>query len=115
MKIRIKNLRGETIVGVYAHERKNPRPVILQIEIEFDHRTSAKSDQLSDTIDYALIEEHVLKALAEQKFMLLEALAEHLAKLVMGFAGVQSVMIEIDKPGALRQAESVSVVHRMTR
>ncbi len=115
MKIRIKNLRGETIVGVYAHERKNPRPVILQIEIEFDHRASVNSDQLSDTIDYALIEDHVLKALAEQQFMLLEALADHIARLVMGFAGVQSVVVEIDKPGALKQAESVSVVHRLER
>ncbi|MDX2112382.1 MAG: dihydroneopterin aldolase [Alphaproteobacteria bacterium] len=115
MKIRIKNLKGETIIGVYAHERMKSRPVVINIELEFDHRASAQSDSLSDTVDYALIEDHVLKALAEQQFMLLEALADHIARLVMGFAGVQSVVVEIDKPGALKQAESVSVVHRLTR
>jgi FolB domain-containing protein len=115
MKIRIKDLHAETIVGVYAHEREKPRPVVVNLELEFDHRASAKSDMLSDTIDYALVEEQVLRALASQQFMLLEALAEHVAQQVLGFAGVQAVTVEIDKPGALKQARSVSVVHRAVR
>lgn len=111
MIIRIKRLRAETLLGAYAEERHALRPVTLDLTLVFDHTQAVKTDQLQDTIDYALIEQAIVASLKEQRFRLLESLVEHVAQLVMGFAGVTEVTVEIDKPGALMQAESVSVIH----
>lgn len=114
MMIRIKQLRAETILGVYAEERHALRTVIMNLDIIIDHSHAVISDQLQDTIDYAIIEQTIVDSLKEQCFHLIETLAKHVAELVMGFAGVKSVTVEIDKPGALKYASSVSVVHTIT-
>ncbi len=115
MIIRIKNLRAQTLLGAYADERQARRTVILNLEIDYDHARALASDALADALDYAKIEQAVIDSLAAQKFVLLESLAAHVAKLIMGFAQVREVAVEIDKPGALKHADSVSVAHRMKR
>lgn len=115
MIIRIKNLRAQTVLGVYPEEQVSPRTVVLNITIEYDHRHAVASDQLQDTVDYGLIEQHIVESLYAHRYGLLETLAEHVAQLVMGFAGVREVTVEIDKPGALKHADSVSVIHTLIR
>lgn len=115
MIIRIKNLRAKTVLGVYPEEQDILRPVLINVSVEYDHSQAIKTDHLRDTIDYGLIERHIVESLAQQKFALLETLAEHVAQLAMGFAGAREVTVEIDKPGALKHADSVSVVHTLAR
>ena len=111
MKINIKNLKAQTLLGVYEEERKALREVILNLTIDYDHTQAVASDDVQDTIDYAIIEQTIVDGLARQKFALLESLAAYVTKQVMGFAGVREVQVEIDKPGALNYAECVSIIH----
>lgn len=116
MMLRIKKLRASTILGVHEWERKAPRPVLLDIVIETTDNKAGDSDDLKDAVDYALIEQRVLEHLAGASYYLLEKLAAEVAKLVLALdTRIAKVTVEADKPGALAQAESVSVRYEAVR
>ena len=115
MKIAIKELAAQTLLGVYPEERLAPREVTLNIAIEYDAAKAARTDDVKYALDYAIIEERVVNSLAMQSFQLLEALAEHVAKLVLEFPAAKTVTVEIDKAGALVHAKSVSVTHTLSK
>ena len=115
MMIRIKNLRAQTLIGAYDDERQARRTVTLNLAIDYDHRNALITDALGETLDYAVIEQSIVEALPLQHFVLLESLAEYVAKIVMSYPLVREVTVEIDKPGALKHADSVSVIHTAAR
>ena len=115
MKITIKDLKANTLLGVYPQERLALREVVLNLCIEYDAAQAARTDQMQYALDYAAIEQAVVTSLPQQTFALLEALAEHVAQLVLKFDAVKHVTVEIDKAGALLHARSVSITHTASR
>ncbi|NBX04170.1 MAG: dihydroneopterin aldolase [Alphaproteobacteria bacterium] len=115
MKITIKNLEAHIMLGVYPQELVAPRQVIMHISVDYDGTAAAKSDELADALDYGLIEQRIIHSLKTQKFALLEAMAEHVAQLVLDFELAQSVTVEIDKPGALVHSSCVSISHTVSK
>lgn len=110
MLIRIKNLRLRPVIGIYDWERKIRQEVIVNVEFEFDGAAAAKSDAIADSVDYKEMTKKIIATVEGSSFQLLEALTNCVLEVVMGDARVRRAVVEIDKPGALRFAESVSVV-----
>ena len=50
--ILIKNLRVDTVIGVYDFEKQAPQSLRLDLELRLDARRAAHSDALADTVDY---------------------------------------------------------------
>ncbi len=50
--ILIKNLRVNTVIGVYEEEKQAAQTLKLDIELSLDARRAARSDELDDTVDY---------------------------------------------------------------
>lgn len=50
--ILIKNLRVDTMIGVYEHEKLAPQALKLDLELRLDARRAAQTDALIDTVDY---------------------------------------------------------------
>jgi D-erythro-7,8-dihydroneopterin triphosphate epimerase len=109
MTIRIKNLRLRTIVGVYPWEQENAQEVVVNIEMEFDGLRAAASDDLDDTVDYKAMKRRILNEVEAGRYKLLERLADRVLQLVLADAKVLRATVEVDKPHALRFADSVSV------
>lgn len=112
MIVRIKNLRLRVIVGVHEWEQRHPRDVTANIELEIDAAQATRSDELGDTVDYAALKQRVVEAVESRRFNLLEALASKLLEAVLADEKVRSASVEVDKPGALSLADSVSVTAR---
>jgi len=110
MKIKIKNLSLQTIIGVEDHERTRPRTVIVNVEMEADCTAAAATDDIEQAVDYAAITDQVTSVVSESRFMLLESLAARILDTVMSDSRIRRATVEVDKPGALEGAESVSVV-----
>ena len=108
-KIHIRDLLLRCIIGVYPEERRNPQDVILNITLDADLRKAGRSDDLGDTVDYKAIKQAVVGHVTQSSCLLVERLAQEVADLCLGFAGVEKVTVSIDKPGALRFARSVAV------
>ena len=110
MVIRIKNLRLRTIIGVEDWERVCPQEIIVNVEMEFDGSTAAVSDKLQDAIDYSELKRRMIAQAEPARFFLLERLADFILKIVMEDHRITRAVVEVDKPHALRFADSVSVV-----
>ena len=109
MIIRIKNLRLRTIIGINNWERKQFQDIILNIEIEYDGSKVIQSDNIEDTIDYKALKKRIIQEVEESRFYLIDKLAGHILQIVTANDKVQYAHVEVDKPHALRFADSVSI------
>ena len=108
MIIKIKDLKVQTIIGVYKHEKLKKRPLVMNVEIETSLYKKG-SDKLKDTLDYDQIADMLVKHTEQSRHNLIEKLADELLAKLLQFKGVKSVKLEIDKPKAIKKAQSVSV------
>ncbi len=109
MIIQIKNLRLRTIIGINDWERNEKQDVIVNVEIVFDGSRVAQTGHIDDTVDYKKIKKQIIQQIESSKFYLLDKLAGHVLGIVMENVKVIKATVEIDKPQALRFADSVSV------
>lgn len=109
-KIFLRELQIDAIIGVLPHERIQPQPVIINLEIATDIRAAAKTETLVDTIDYAAIAQCVTDFVSASKFQLLETLAEKIAELILQKFKVNWLRLEIAKPSALKNAKNVGII-----
>jgi D-erythro-7,8-dihydroneopterin triphosphate epimerase len=109
MQIHIKNLHLRTIIGVYDWERSDPQDVIVNVWLQFDAAQPAKTDEIADTLDYKGLKQRIMEEVERSSFHLLERLAARILDVAMEDAKVLEATVEVDKPHALRLADSVSV------
>lgn len=109
MIIRIKNLRVNTIIGIQDWERQGEQEVVVNLALEFDGSAAAASDDIADAVDYKALKWRIIESVRQSRFFLLERLAQHVLDVVMAEPKVLSATVEVDKPHALRFADSVSV------
>jgi D-erythro-7,8-dihydroneopterin triphosphate epimerase len=110
MIIRIKNLHLRTLVGINEWERKDFQEILLNIEMELNGHLVARTDAVQDTVDYKKITKKVIAEVEKATFGLIDTLAHHILDVVMREEKVIRARVEVDKPHALRFADSVSVV-----
>jgi D-erythro-7,8-dihydroneopterin triphosphate epimerase len=111
MIIKIENLKLRTYIGIYDWEKENVQDVVINIEMEFDGSKAGKSDNIEDTINYKKITKEIINYVERGKFNLLERLVTNIGELIMKDDRVLKSTIRVDKPGALRFTDSVSVTN----
>jgi len=104
----ISDLRLDILIGVYDWEKTVPQKVQLDLEIGLPGRKS-QSDKLGDTIDYAAVVSRVEAILAENRFGLLETLAEHIAGIVMKEFKSPWVKVSVTKLAPLKNVKRLGV------
>jgi len=107
-RIHIRDLSARCIIGINADERVNLQDVVINITMYADLRKAAASDDIDDTIDYKTIKVKVLEEVEASSYYLVEKLAQRIAEICL-VPRVEQVTVCVDKPGALRFAESVAV------
>ncbi len=100
----IKGLAVEALIGVYDWERRILQPLVLDLDMGWDISAAAAGDDLAATLDYAAVSTRVLEYVAASQFLLVEALAEHVAALVMQEFSVPWLRLRVTTPGAVAQA-----------
>jgi dihydroneopterin aldolase len=109
-RVEIVGLEVRTIIGIFPWERKRLQRVRLDLSMEADVRPAGRSDRIEDALDYKTVSKRVQAFVKGSRFGLLEALAEAVAGLVLAeFARVRRVHLRVEKPGALRGADTVAV------
>jgi len=109
-RIKVKNLLLRTYIGFNPDEKVNMQDVIINFEIETDVSNKALAeDDPVDILDYKSITKKVIQLVQEGKFNLLEVLTQKILDLIMENKKVRRARVEVDKPHALRFAESVSI------
>jgi dihydroneopterin aldolase len=106
----IRELRADTVIGVYDWERRIRQTVVLDLELASDNRRAAASDQIDDAMDYAAISARVLSFIEASEFQLIETMAERVAEVIIEEFAVPWLRLRLSKPGAVAQARDVGVL-----
>ena len=107
--IRIKNLRLRTFIGIKDDEIQNKQDVIINIIIHYCAEKARNSDNMDDALNYRTITKNVIALVENNRFSLLEHLTSKVLSLASEHDSVEFASVEIDKPHALRFADSVSL------
>jgi dihydroneopterin aldolase len=106
----IEDLRIETVIGIYDWERKIRQVVAIDLEMAFDNRKPAASDDIDDTLNYKAVSKRLIAFVEGSSFQLVETLAERCAEIVREEFGVPWLRLKLSKPGAVRGSKAVGVV-----
>jgi D-erythro-7,8-dihydroneopterin triphosphate epimerase len=107
--IRIKNLRLRTYVGIKQDEIDNKQDVIVNVKINYSAEQATNSDQMDDALNYRTITKRIISLVENQRFSLLEKLTSDILTIASEHPWVIFAEVEVDKPHALRFADSVSL------
>ncbi|MGQ0535105.1 MAG: dihydroneopterin aldolase [Methanobacteriota archaeon] len=105
----LRDLTARCIIGDNDSEREKQQELVLNIELWTDHRQAAATDALEDALDYRAVKKDVLAYVENSEHRLIEALAEHVARICLKDSRVERARVTVDKPGTLRFARSVAV------
>lgn len=105
----IRDLHLRCVIGANDWEREVRQDVLVNVELHTDTRPAAASDDLSDAVDYKTLGKKIIALVESSSFFLVETMAEEIAAICLDDPRVQSTLVRVEKPGALRFAESVGV------
>ena len=108
-KVFITQLHVDTIIGVYDFEKETEQSLFFDIEMLTDIRAAANSDDINDTVDYAVVSERIIKHVKAKPVELLETLVEQIAEFILTEFNVTQVKVRVSKPAAVKAAVTVGV------
>lgn len=108
-RIRVKDLRLRTYIGIKEEEILNRQDVLINLTILYPAAEAVEGNQIDQALNYRTITKAVIRHVEDNRFALLERLTQELLDLVMAYQQVVYAEVEVDKPHALRFAESVSI------
>ena len=100
-KITLSKMEFEGHTGCLDFEKTDGQKFIVSLDIFLDRIKGCYTDDLTDTVDYAMIYEEVKKIVTEDKGNLIECLAQKVADCVLAADGrILKVIVNISKPEA---------------
>ena len=114
-KVFIEALEIETLIGIYDWERRIRQSLLFDIEMAFDNRKPAASDDIADTLNYKAVSKRLIEYVSASSFGLVETLAERCAEIILTEFAVSHVRLKLSKPGAVRGARAVGVIIERSR
>lgn len=106
----IEGLSTQASIGVFDWEKQIQQRLELDLALETDLAKPARSEQLSDTLDYAHISQEVLALIHQRHYDLIETLAETITEaLLQQHPLIHRITLTLRKPDAVPQARSVGL------
>lgn len=98
--IALRGLRVRGFHGVLPEERRDGQDFVVDVELCVDTRPAAASDDLADTVDYAVLADRLVAVVAGDPVDLIETLAARLAEACLVDERVIEARVTVHKPAA---------------
>ncbi len=108
-KIKITDLSVRAIIGTEPYEREDEQELILDLTLFTDIEKAGRTDNLEYTVDYSHLKDRILEMARESEFLLIESMAEEVARIALSSEKVEKVKVYVKKPAALNLADSAGV------
>ncbi len=105
----LREFRVDAWVGIYEWEKQRAQTLEMEIEIGIPGNEVGLTDDIYDTVNYGAVVERINAELAERRFKLLEALAEHLCGILVNEFKAPWVRLSVAKLGHVRNVRKVGV------
>ena len=96
-------------IGAFQSERGRDQRLRFDVAVDLASPVSGAEDQVDRILSYDLLVQAIDTALCDQRYNLVETLAERVAALIIEEFGVTRVTLRLNKPFALRGAKNVGV------
>lgn len=107
--IEVKKLRLRTFIGFNPEERAKQQDVVVNLEIHYPVNADIFKDSVDAALNYKTITKKVIEHVEQGHFLLLEKLVADVLGICTEHPSVAYTRVSIDKPHALRFADSVSL------
>lgn len=111
----IKDFIIQEIIGIHEHEKMKKQKIKFNIVIDVNQNTFPDEKDIKSIVDYEKITNKLENLAKSKKYNFLESLAEDSFKEIFEDKRINAVTIKIDKPDAIKNAESVGVKVFKTR
>jgi len=105
----IKNFIIQEIIGIHEHEKIKKQKIKFNIVIGVDQNVFPNEKDIKSIVDYEKITNSLKNLTKNKKYNFLESLAEDSFKEIFEDKRINSVKIKIEKPEAIKNADSVGV------
>jgi len=106
----IRDLRIDTVIGIYDWEREVRQTVSLDLEMSSDIRQAAATDDIQYALNYKSVAKRLIGFIEASEFLLVERMAEEVCRIVREEFDVAWVRLRLSKPGALRGSQDVGLI-----
>lgn len=108
--IYLKDLRIDTVIGIYDWERRTRQTIVLDIEMGADIARAAAKDDIEDTLNYKAVAKRIIGFVENSEVQLVETLAERIAGILLEEFKVPWLRLSLNKQGAVRGVRDVGVI-----
>ncbi|WP_369855333.1 dihydroneopterin aldolase [Candidatus Thalassolituus haligoni] len=108
-KVFIDGLKVDAVIGVYEWEKQVRQPLVFDLEMAWDIRQAAATDDLTFALNYQAVTEYIERFVQQQHFQLLESLLERLSAGLLQEFGMPWLSIRVEKPAVVPQARAVGL------
>lgn len=108
-KVIIRNILARGIIGIRDWEREKPQDILINLDLYSEIRKHDTADRIAECIDYSKVTKKVIHHAETAKRFTVEALAEDIAQICLDDPLVLKATVRVEKPGAVRFAQSVGV------
>ena len=105
----IKDFIIQEIIGIHEHEKTKKQKIKFNIVVYVNQNTVPDEKDIKSIIDYEKITNKLENLVKNKKYNFLESLAEDSFKEIFEDKRINSVKIKIEKPDAIKNADSVGV------
>jgi dihydroneopterin aldolase len=106
----IRDLRIDTIIGIYDWEREVRQTVSIDLEMASDIRKAAATDDIQFALNYKAVSKRLIAYVENRNALLVETLAEEVAQVIRSEFDVPWLRLRLSKPGAVRGARDVGLI-----
>ena len=111
----IKDFVIEEIIGIHEHEKIEKQKIKFNIVLHVNQSSVPDEKDIKSIVDYENITNKLKNLTKSKKYNFLESLAEDSFKEIFEDERINSVTIKIEKPDAIKNANSVGVEVFKTR
>ena len=105
----IKDFIVQEIIGIHEHEKTEKQKIKFNIVVNVNQNTVPDEKNIKSIVDYEKITNKLENLVKYKKYNFLESLAEDSFKEIFEDKRINSVKIKIEKPDAIKNADSVGV------
>ena len=106
----LRDLRIDTVIGIYDWEREIRQVVSIDLEMAADNRKAAATESIDDALNYKAVAKRLIQFAEDSEFQLVETLAERITGIILDEFNVPWVKLRLNKQGAVRGARDVGVI-----
>ncbi|HYC01659.1 MAG TPA: dihydroneopterin aldolase [Azospirillaceae bacterium] len=109
MRVFVRDLNLQAVVGIYAHEKVGPQRIRVSLDLEALDRGAHRRDEIADVVSYEDAINLVRGIVAEGHVNLIETLAERIAQGLLDDRRILAATVKVEKLDVFPDAASVGI------